>query len=95
MTLSQIVLITISILNLISFVLVYYDKQKAINNSERLPEVNFFVWAIFFSSLGVLAGMFLFHHKTQKLNFVFGIGLLFIEQIVLTYLIIDKLHTLY
>jgi uncharacterized membrane protein YsdA (DUF1294 family) len=91
MTITQIFIAAIVLLNLISFILVYADKRKSINNSERLPEVSFFVQAIFFSSLGVLVGMFVFHHKTQKLNFVFGIGLLLIQQIALAYLIIDKL----
>jgi uncharacterized membrane protein YsdA (DUF1294 family) len=74
---------------------VYVDKRKSTSlHSERLPEVDFFVWAIFFSSLGVLIGMFAFHHKTQKLNFIFGIGLLLLQQIILGYFIIDKIHSL-
>ena len=91
LSITQIFIIAIAILNVISFILIYVDKQKSINNSERFPEVNFFVWAIFFSALGVLSGMFVFHHKTQKLNFVFGIGLLLIEQIALAYFIIEKM----
>ncbi len=92
MTISQLFIVAIAILNLISFILIYVDKQKSVARTERLPEVDFFVWSIFFSSLGVLLGMFAFRHKTQKLNFIFGIGLLFIQQIVLTYLIFDKIH---
>ncbi len=91
MTVSQLFIIAVAILNIVSFILVYVDKQKSIAHTERLPEVDFFVWAIFFSSLGVLTGMFAFRHKTQKLNFVFGIGLLVIQQIVLAYLIFDKI----
>lgn len=89
--LPHIVILSIAILNIISFILVYADKRKSINNTERLPEVSFFVLAIFFSALGVLIGMFAFHHKTQKLNFIFGIGLLLIQQIALAYFIIEKL----
>lgn len=81
----------IAICNIIAFALVYFDKQKSIAHAERVPEVSFFIWSIFFASLGVLAGMFVFHHKTRKLNFVFGIGLLAIEQIALTYAIIQWL----
>lgn len=91
LSLSHILIIAIAALNLISFGLVYLDKQKSITHSKRMPEVSFFVLAIFLSSLGVLAGMFVFHHKTQKLNFIFGIGLLLLQQIALTYLLIDKL----
>lgn len=88
---TQIIIAIILGLNLISFALVYADKRKSVNNTERLPEVSFFVLGIFFSSLGVLVGMFVFHHKTQKLNFIFGIGLLLLQQIALTYLLVDKL----
>lgn len=91
MTIPQLFIIAIAILNLISFVLVYLDKNKSITHSERVPEVDFFVWAIFFSSLGVLAGMFTFRHKTRKLNFLLGIGLLLIQQLILAYLILDKI----
>lgn len=81
------VLIGILILaNFISCILVYVDKQKSIGNTERVPEISFFIWSVFFASLGVLAGMYLFRHKTRKLSFVFGIGLLFLEQLALVYL---------
>ena len=90
LSLPQIFIILVAILNIISFILVYVDKQKSIAQTQRLPEVDFFVWSIFFSSLGVLAGMFAFHHKTQKLNFVVGIGLLLIQQVALAYFIISK-----
>ena len=91
MTTTQLFIVAIAILNVISFIMVYADKRKSINNSERLPEVSFFVQAIFFSALGVLVGMFAFHHKTQKLSFVFGIGLLLIQQIALAYFVIQTL----
>lgn len=77
-------------LNLMSFITVNLDKQKSMRHGERTPEIDFFVWAIFFSSLGVLAGMFVFHHKTQKLKFVLGIGLLLVQQVLLTYYLINS-----
>lgn len=92
LSITQIIIIIVAVLNIISFILVYADKRKSINDSERLPEITFFISAIFFSALGVLAGMFTFRHKTQKLTFVIGIGLLLIQQIALTYLIIEKLR---
>ncbi len=91
MSIAQIFIIVIVILNVISFALVHLDKNKSIAQSERMPEVNFFVWAIFFSALGVLFGMFTFRHKTRKLTFVVGIGLLLLQQIALAYLILEKI----
>lgn len=90
-SLTQLLIASVAILNVLSFVLVYIDKRKSINASERVPEVTFFVWSIFFSALGVIAGMFTFRHKTQKLTFVIGIGLLLIQQLALVYLLLAKL----
>lgn len=90
--LPQLFLALIAILNLISFSLVYIDKRKSVAHAERIPEVDFFVWSIFFSSLGVLGGMFAFRHKTQKLNFVVGISILLLQQIALAYLLISRFN---
>jgi uncharacterized membrane protein YsdA (DUF1294 family) len=86
----ELFLAALAILNAISFALVYIDKRKSINKDLRIPEVDFFVWAIFFSSIGVLAGMFVFRHKTQKLNFVLGIGLLCLQHLALAYFIFQN-----
>jgi uncharacterized membrane protein YsdA (DUF1294 family) len=75
-----IVIIVLCALNLGAFILVGVDKSKSLGESERVPEIYFFVWAVCGASLGVLLGMFVFHHKTRKLKFVFGIGLLVIQQ---------------
>jgi uncharacterized membrane protein YsdA (DUF1294 family) len=74
--------------NIIGFFLVGSDKRRSMRQgSERVPEVWLFFVAIFFASLGVFTGLFFFHHKTRKLYFPLGIGLLFIEQAALLYLI--------
>ncbi len=78
-------IIVICALNIGAFILVGVDKSKSLAESERVPEVYFFVWAVCGASLGVLLGMFVFHHKTRKLSFVLGIGLLLIEQVLLIY----------
>ncbi len=80
-----IVIIVLCALNLGAFILVGVDKSKSLGESERVPEIYFFVWAACGASLGVLLGMFVFHHKTRKLSFVLGIGLLLIEQVLLIY----------
>jgi len=66
--------------NLIAFTLVGVDKKRSVDNNERIPEVYYFFIAIFFASLGVLLGMLFFHHKTRKIYFPLGIGLLILEQ---------------
>lgn len=73
--------------NSLSFTLVGLDKQKSIAGSSRIPEVYFFFWSLFFSSLGVLVGMFVFRHKVRKLYFTVGISLMLLQQILLVTLL--------
>ncbi len=74
------------LLNLVGFVLVGQDKARSVARAERFPEVYFFFLSVFFASFGVLLGMYVFRHKTQKLYFPVGIGLLLFEQTLLIYL---------
>jgi uncharacterized membrane protein YsdA (DUF1294 family) len=73
------------LVNVVAFGLVGRDKGRSVAHGERFPEVYFFFLAVFFASPGVFAGLFAFRHKTQKLYFPLGIGLLLVEQIVLVY----------
>lgn len=72
--------------NSLSFTLVGLDKNKSVSGSSRIPEVYFFFWSLFFSSLGVLAGMFAFRHKVRKLYFTLGISLILLQQALLVLL---------
>jgi uncharacterized membrane protein YsdA (DUF1294 family) len=80
-----------AIINLVAFFYIGSDKQRSRDHDPRIKEVNFFVWAIFFGSLGVLLGMVFFHHKTKKFAFIFGISILLLQQLTLIYLLINKL----
>ncbi len=71
------------IINAAGFAAVGLDKKKSVQGGERYSEVSFFLWAVFFGSLGVFLGMFAFRHKTRKIYFPLGIGLLLLEQIAL------------
>ncbi len=81
------IVIALAALNLFAFIMVGRDKSKSVHGEMRTPEVYFFVWAVFFCSLGVLLGMFTFHNKTRKLYFVLGLGALLIQQAALIILI--------
>jgi uncharacterized membrane protein YsdA (DUF1294 family) len=80
------ILIILALVNTLGLILVGFDKRKSYYNEPRVPEVYFFVIAIFFASLGVLVGMSLFRHKIRKWYFPTGIGLLLAQQIALLYL---------
>ena len=77
----------VGLLNLFAFLMVGIDKRRSSHDHQRVPELYFFIWAIFFSSIGVLVGMLVFHHKTKKLSFIIGISFLLLQQIGLIYLL--------
>lgn len=67
-------------INLLAFFTMGLDKQKAIRHAFRIPEAVLFLFSIIGGSLGTLAGMFVFHHKTRKLKFLIGIPVILMLQ---------------
>lgn len=88
---SLLLFVTLALINLAAFIFVGVDKRKSINHTERVPEVFLFFISIFFAALGVFLGMLYFRHKTRKIYFPLGIGLLFIQQIALLFLIYARI----
>lgn len=71
------------IINFISFIVMGVDKRKAQKNLWRIPESTLFVLAIIGGSIGSIAGMHLFHHKTRHWYFVYGMPAILIVQVIL------------
>lgn len=69
-------------MNLIGFLLMYLDKKYAKEDKRRIKESTLFLTAILFGSLGVLAGMYKFRHKTLHKSFTIGIPLIIAAQII-------------
>lgn len=78
-------IIYIIIINIISFILMYYDKHKAKKHKWRVPESRLFLFAAIFGSVGIWSGMYFFKHKTKHMKFVIGIPLILIIQIFVCY----------
>lgn len=74
--------IYILIVNTLSFLLFALDKYKARRNLWRIPEKTLFLSAILGGSIGALAGMYLFRHKTKHKIFTFGIPVIFTLQLL-------------
>lgn len=85
---EKILIIYIIIINIITFSVFGIDKLKAVKNKWRIPEKILFLLSIIGGSVGGLAGMYTFRHKTQKPAFKFGIPVILIIQIILIYFII-------
>lgn len=69
------------IINLIGFFLMGADKRKAIKHAFRIPEATLFIVALIGGSLGTIAGMYLFRHKTRHWYFVYGMPLILLIQL--------------
>ena len=70
-------------MNVITFLLMGSDKKKAKKHSFRIPEKVLLGLACCGGSIGCFCGMLLFHHKTKKILFKFGIPLILFLQFLL------------
>ncbi len=76
------------VINLIGFFIMLIDKRKAIKRQWRVSEKALICISIIGGSIGMLAGMSTFRHKTKHKKFTIGIPLILVIQvIVLTYFI--------
>ncbi len=69
-------------MNAAGFFSMAVDKRKAIHHAWRIPEKVLFLIAALGGSLGSLLGMYLFRHKTRHKQFVIGIPLIFMLQVL-------------
>lgn len=80
---KQLILLYLLIINAIGFLLMLVDKLKARKNLWRIPEATLMTAAALGGSIGAIAGMYTFRHKTKHLKFTIGIPLILIAQIAL------------
>ena len=60
----------------------WLDKRKAEKGKWRIPEKTLFIITGLGGGIGTIAGMYTFRHKTQKLQFVVGLPIITILEIV-------------
>lgn len=83
-------LLYLLLINAAAFVLMLVDKYKAQNNLWRIPEKTLIGSAALGGSIGALAGMYLFRHKTRHLQFTLGIPAILAAQIFLAIFIFSR-----
>ena len=69
------------IVNAAAFLLMLIDKVKAKKNRWRIQESTLMLWAAIGGSIGALAGMYTFRHKTRHRKFTIGIPAILALQI--------------
>lgn len=74
-------------MNIIGFLAMLIDKQKAIRRRWRIPEKTLFFIVIMGGSLGGVLGMTVFRHKNKQIKFKYGFPIILIIQISLMYLL--------
>ena len=80
--LEKILLVYLLLVNAAGFLLMLVDKYKARRNLWRIPESTLIGLALIGGSIGAIAGMKLFRHKTKHAKFYIGLPVILTLQIV-------------
>jgi uncharacterized membrane protein YsdA (DUF1294 family) len=73
--------VVVLLMSFLTFVLYGIDKRKASKKTWRISEKTLFLFAFLFGSVGAVAGMLLFRHKTKHTSFILFNGLMLIIHI--------------
>lgn len=79
------------LINILSFCLFGMDKRRAQKHAWRISEKALFCFALCGGSIGALCGMHVFHHKTKKSRFRFGLPLILAVQAAAVFCLLVKL----
>ena len=77
----KILVIYLISINIIAFLTFGWDKLQARKNRWRVSEKTLFLSVLLGGGLGAIAGMKVWHHKTRKWYFKFGIPVIVILQV--------------
>ena len=79
---TKFLLLYLLIVNAAGFLLMLVDKRKAQKKLWRIPESTLLLTAAIGGSIGSLAGMYPFRHKTRHLKFTLGVPAILILQLI-------------
>ena len=82
--LTAALLLYLAAVNVVAFAVYGADKRRAKKGKRRVPEKTLFLLAAIGGSVGALAGMYAFRHKTRHWYFVWGIPAILAAQMALT-----------
>ena len=80
-TIKNLIIYLVAI-NLIAFLAMLIDKKKAENGKWRIQEKTIFIVTILGGGIGTILGMYIFRHKTKKLQFTIGLPVITILEII-------------
>lgn len=79
----KLLIVYIIAVNIFAFLVYWHDKRMAQQNIWRIPESFLFALSLVGGSVGSLAGMYVFRHKTKKDKFKYGIPIIIVMQLLL------------
>lgn len=80
--LNAVSILYVIVMNVVGFLVMGIDKLKARKHRRRISERTLFAISIISGSVGMLAGMYTFRHKTRHVKFVVGIPVIIAIQII-------------
>ena len=83
MSITKFVLIYLVVMNVLGFLAMGLDKHKAKMGNRRIPENTLFGFTFLGGGIGTIAGIYFFHHKTQKKKFTIGMPFILILEILI------------
>lgn len=89
--LTYLLYIYLAAANIVSFVMFGIDKSRAKRRAWRISEAALLISAAVGGSVGAIAGMIVFRHKTKHLKFLIGLPLILIIHLALWYLLSSKM----
>lgn len=83
MEVIQVLVLYFVIINTAGFLAMGVDKRRSKSRRKwRISEAAMFTVALFGGTLGIIGGMYLFRHKTQKPAFQYGMPVILVLQIL-------------
>lgn len=83
----KILIIYLILINMSAFIFMGVDKHRAKRGAWRISEGTLFLLSVIGGSIGSLAGMYTFRHKTRHGIFVVGMPLILILHILIAVLL--------
>ena len=83
---TTLILLYLLIVNAVAFLLMLVDKQSARKKLWRIQESTLLLTAAIGGSIGSLAGMYTFRHKTKHLKFTLGVPVILVLQMAAVFL---------
>ena len=80
-TIQLLLLLYLLIVNIVGFAIMGIDKRRAIKKAWRISEASLFLTAVIGGSIGCIAGMQVFRHKTKHWYFKYGMPAILVLQV--------------